>query len=105
MSLVSLVNSDFCFPQLLAFSPATFQGRVYLMGDNTPLAPWFLPQTVPAGLEEMVLEHRWQQLATEVKKATEAGAVAKWTVNRLIIAQSSWDLSFNLMKLYIYNVM
>ena len=51
------------------------------MGDNTRLAPWILPQTVPAGLEEMVLEHRWQQLSTEVKKATEAGAVAKWTAS------------------------
>eukprot|EP00435_Cladocopium_sp_Y103_P005629 s248_g1.t2 len=45
--------------------------RVYLMGDNTRDAPWSLTQLVPAGLEEMVLEHRWQQLATEVKKTTE----------------------------------
>ena len=56
-------------------SPVVFSGRVYLMGDNTRCAPWSLTQTVPAGLEEMVLEHRWQQLSTQLKKAAEA----RWT--------------------------
>ena len=67
------------------------------MGDNTRLAPWSLSSTVPAGLEELVLEHRWQQLATEVKKATEATERRGWGgAGRL------GDLTSNLLGVYIY---
>lgn len=50
--------------------------RVYLQGENTSEAPWWLTPSVPPSLQEFVLEQRWHQLSQALNKAAEVGKMS-----------------------------
>ena len=67
--------------------------RVYFTGNNTGEAPWSLTQQVPPALLDLVLEHRWQQLAQEVNKVTEDRLSPK-----CVPTVGGYEVIFNLLK-------